>query len=82
MRPWDLLKKDDSAGFAEQQNKILNANAKTRIFHFPECDYYYSRDCTVEFKDSDVALKAGFDPCMFCRTILVDKQIEEKQREK
>lgn len=64
------------------QHKIIKGNARTRIFHFPECDYYYSKDCTVEFKDSDVALKAGFDPCMFCRTILADKQIEERQSEK
>lgn len=61
--------------------KILRGNARTRIFHFPECDYYYSQDCSVEFKDSEVALKAGFDPCMFCRTILVDKQAEERQSE-
>ena len=63
------------------QNKILRGNARTRIFHFPECDYYYSQDCTVEFKDSRVALKTGFDPCMFCRTILIDKQTEERQSE-
>ena len=61
------------------QKKILRGNARTRIFHFPECDYYYSQDCSVEFKDSEVALKAGFDPCMFCRTILADKQTDERQ---
>ena len=70
----------DGAEQAEQK-KILRGNARTRIFHFPECDYYYSQDCSVEFKDSGVALKAGFDPCMFCRTILVDKQAEERQSE-
>lgn len=67
---------------AEQAQTIIKGNAKTRIFHFPECDYYYSGNCTVEFKDSDVALKAGFDPCMFCRTILAEKQLEERQSEK
>ena len=71
---------EDKAEQAEQK-KILRGNARTRIFHFPECDYYYSQDCSVEFKDSGVALKAGFDPCMFCRTILVDKQAEERQSE-
>jgi len=63
------------------QITLIKANAKTRIFHFPECDYYHSSSCTVEFKDSDVALKAGFDPCMFCKTILADKQTQEQQRE-
>ena len=75
--------KDEDAEAAKElaQNKILRGNARTRIFHFPECDYYYSQDCSVEFKDSRVALKAGFDPCMFCRTILIDKQTEERQSE-
>ncbi len=73
-------KSEDETTLAEiLQNKILRGNAKNRIFHFPECDYYYSQDCSVEFKDSSVALKAGFEPCMFCRTILAKKQREERQ---
>ncbi len=72
---------DEPRELVELQNKIIKGNTRTRIFHFPECDYYYSRDCTVEFKDSGVALKAGFDPCMFCRTILAEKQVEERQSE-
>jgi lipopolysaccharide export system permease protein len=60
------------------RNKILRGNARNRIFHFPECDYYYAQNCSVEFKNSHVALKAGFEPCMFCRTILADKQKQEQ----
>jgi len=61
--------------------KILRGNARTRIFHFPECDYYYSQDCSVEFKDSTVATNAGFDPCFFCRTIFVEKQKQERAKD-
>lgn len=61
--------------------KILRGNARTRIFHFPECDYYYSQDCSVEFKDSTVATNAGFDPCFFCKTIFVEKQRQERAQE-
>jgi len=60
--------------------KILRGNARTRIFHFPECDYYYSQDCSVEFRDSTVATNAGFDPCFFCKTIFVEKQKQERAR--
>jgi lipopolysaccharide export system permease protein len=66
------------ASVDSDQKKILRGNARNRIFHFPECDYYYAKDCSVEFKNSHVALKAGFEPCMFCRTILADKQKQEQ----
>ncbi len=72
---------DQAAAKEIFQNKILRGNARTRVFHYPECDYYYSQDCSVEFKDSGVATKAGFDPCMFCRTLLADKQREEQNSE-
>ncbi len=60
--------------------KILRGNPRTRIFHFPECDYYYSQDCSVQFRDSTVATDSGFEPCLFCRTILADKQREEQKQ--
>lgn len=63
------------------QAKILRGNARTRIFHFPECDYYYSQECSVQFRDSTVATDSGFEPCLFCRTILADKQREEQKRD-
>jgi len=69
---------DETPLAEEAQKPVIKANARTRIFHFPECDYYDSPDCTVEFKDSDIALQSGFDPCMFCRTILAEKQAEER----
>ena len=79
---WDRSKStEDDAAKELSEKKILRGNARTRVFHFPECDYYYSQDCSVEFINSRVALKAGFDPCMFCRTILIDKQTEEGQSE-
>lgn len=81
IRRGDGKLKDTDPHRDSAQNKILRANARTKIFHFPECDYYYSQDCSVEFKDSRVALKTGFEPCMFCRTILADKQVMESDIE-
>gem|GEM_PF-3330808 len=84
MKVYSLIKRDhgksdDETTLAEiSEKKILKGDAKNRIFHSPECDYYYSQDCSVEFKDSNVALKTGFEPCMFCRTILAEKQTEER----
>ncbi len=83
-RSYRLLRPDVSQseqgpdGDGAPEEKILRGNARTRIFHFPECDYYYSQDCSVEFKDSTVATNAGFDPCFFCRTIFAEKQKQER----
>jgi len=52
--------------------KKLRGNVALRNFHFPECDYYYGKNCSIEFKDVTVALQAGFQPCQFCRTMMPD----------
>ena len=46
----------------------LRGDAKNRIFHFAECSEYTCRQCSLEFKDVEVALDSGFEPCEFCRT--------------
>ena len=62
---------------APLKKKRLRGNVSSRIFHFPECDYYYSKNCSIEFKDVKVALQAGFEPCQFCNTIL-EKKLEDE----
>lgn len=64
----DLQKEEDTL---LNRKKLLRGNAKTREFHFPECKYYNSNDCTLEFKNADVALDSGFKPCQSCKKILI-----------
>lgn len=56
-----------------ERKKLISGNARSRVFHFPECEYYNCRNCTLEFKDAEVALDAGFEPCRFCKNILDNK---------
>ena len=56
----------------------LRGNVKSRVFHFPECDHYYCKNCSIEFKNVEIAIQAGFEPCRFCRNLLDDNS-EHKQ---
>ena len=78
---------DDTAAApaAGQDNAILpkktrlRGNVKSRVFHFPECDYYYCKNCSIEFKDVKVALQAGFEPCRFCKTLMPAANSNDQQ---
>jgi len=48
----------------------IRGNAKSRVFHLPACEYYRCKNCTLEFKNIEVALDAGFDPCRFCKHLM------------
>ena len=58
----------DSIGGQTRQLRPLRGDAKNRIFHFAECSDYTCRQCSLEFKNVEVALDSGFEPCEFCRT--------------
>jgi lipopolysaccharide export system permease protein len=58
----------DSIGRQTRLLRPLRGDAKNRIFHFAECSDYTSRQCSLEFKNVEVALDSGFEPCEFCRT--------------
>ena len=47
--------------------KAIRGNAKSRVFHVSECEYYRSKNCSIEFKNIQIALDAGFEPCRFCK---------------
>lgn len=49
---------------------LIQGNAKSRVFHVPSCEYYNCRNCTITFKDVDVALESGFEPCRFCKDFI------------
>ena len=64
---------------APLKKKKFRGNVSKRIFHFPECDYYYGKNCSIEFKDVKVALQAGFQPCQFCRTMMPEPSTDDPQ---
>ncbi len=50
----------------------IKGNAKSRVFHLPVCEYYDCKNCTIEFKNIDIALESGFEPCRFCKNHIDD----------
>lgn len=55
----------------------IRANSHSMEFHLPSCANYNCAHCTLEFKDIDVALGAGFEPCEVCKEHL-EKNIDHK----
>ncbi len=51
---------------------IIRGNAKSREYHLPICEYYNCKNCTLEFKDIQVAREAGFKPCIVCKDLIDD----------
>ncbi len=51
----------------KEENKI-KGNAKSRVFHLVDCDFYSCRNCTVEFDSVGEAIEEGYEPCRFCKT--------------
>jgi lipopolysaccharide export system permease protein len=62
----------DNAPNNLQKNKNIRGNVNSRVFHFPECDHYYCKNCSIEFKNVEVATQSGFEPCKFCRKFIGD----------
>ena len=48
----------------------IHGNVNSHVFHLPGCDHYYCKNCTIEFKNVDLAVKSGFEPCNACRVVL------------
>ena len=44
----------------------IHASTKDQLYHTPECEFYDCPQCTIQFKDAEVAEKAGFKPCKLC----------------
>jgi len=64
--------KETEEEFFQKRPKAIRGNAKSRVFHVPACEYYDCRNCTLEFKNIEVALEAGFEPCQFCKDLIED----------
>ena len=48
----------------------IHGNVNSHVFHLPGCDHYYCKNCTIEFKNVELAIKSGFEPCSACRIVL------------
>ena len=48
----------------------VHGNAKDMICHLPGCESYSCLHCTIEFKNMEIAVQAGFTPCPICKAIL------------
>ena len=48
----------------------VHGNAKDMSCHLPGCESYSCRHCTIEFKNIQIAMQAGFTPCDTCKAIL------------
>ncbi len=63
-----VLQSDD----AGKEKTIIRGNAKSHVFHLPNCDFYSCRNCTAEFESVEAAFNAGFEPCRLCKSSLKD----------
>ena len=48
----------------------IRGNPRNREFHVPACKNYDCVNCTLEFKDINVARQAGFEPCAACKNLI------------
>lgn len=46
----------------------LKGDVEHKLYHFPHCKYYSSPNCSIEFRDAELAKKSGFKPCDVCST--------------
>jgi lipopolysaccharide export system permease protein len=69
-RTSQLSDEESPEGLHDQDS--IKGNAKSRVFHVPACEYYNCKNCTLTFKDINVAIDAGFEPCQFCEDLIED----------
>lgn len=48
----------------------VHGNVRSHIFHVSGCEFYYCKNCTIEFNTVKLALDSGFEPCRMCKTLL------------
>jgi len=61
----------DKSEFEDMKESVttIKGNVRSRVFHLPKCDFYNCRNCTIEFRNIDIALESGFEPCRFCNNL-------------
>ncbi|MDK9707780.1 MAG: LPS export ABC transporter permease LptF [Desulforhopalus sp.] len=66
-----IVNSDIGADLVIDEN-VIKGNAKSRVFHLPVCEFYNCKNCTLTFKNVEIAIDAGFEPCRFCKDIIED----------
>ena len=56
-------------GTATSTDIIYHGNSDSKVFHHPNCPYYFSKNCNVLFHSREEAISAGFSPCPVCKPI-------------
>ncbi len=69
-KPQYKLTAEEHLGPGHLTPGTVHGDVKSMACHVPGCDLYSCRHCSIEFKDMEIALQAGFTPCNSCRTIL------------
>lgn len=52
----------------------VHGNIRSHVCHVPGCEFYYCKNCTIEFINIQVALDSGFEPCRFCKALLSEEK--------
>ena len=55
---------------AHPELRPVHGDAHHRKFHFSECIEYSGSHCSLEFKNVEIALETGFQPCDFCKNLV------------
>ncbi|MCK5070550.1 MAG: LptF/LptG family permease [Desulfocapsa sp.] len=58
----------------------VHGNIKSHRCHLPGCEFYYCTNCTIEFRNMQVALDSGFEPCRFCKELLEEQKANQPQQ--
>ena len=66
-----------AADSLQNVENVIKGNPKSRVFHLPACEYYNCKNCTLIFKDIDIALESGFEPCQFCKDLIKDHRQQQ-----
>ena len=48
----------------------VHGDIQNQVFHLSGCESYHCITCTIEFKDVEIALASGMEPCPYCQQLL------------
>ncbi len=73
------------AGLTRSESSIAivyHGNAKSHVFHAPDCRYYDCSNCTVEFASGAAAVAAGYRPCKVCEPSTVGEKKAQREADR
>ena len=73
-RPWQQKRK---AIRRRHTGLLVHADPDSGLFHLPGCRQYQQRKSSLEFRDIQLARKAGFRPCPVCQAAVQQQEQHE-----